>query len=130
MLDKITKEPHQCHAALPWRSPESRSGCIIETGTDKEAIPWALHRRAGSMKVKHRPELQKRRGNLGCKFDMRSNILLPNGDVLVCANDYGMKHVLGNLIASDYESLFLGEEFKKLKNGQKDDSLDISVQVL
>jgi len=90
-----------------------------------EPVPWALHRRAGSVKVKDRPDLRRRRGAIGCKFNMRSNILLPNGDVLLCSNDYGMKHVLGNLISSDYNSLFCGEEFGKIIKGQVDDSLDI-----
>jgi hypothetical protein len=39
--------------------------------------------------------------------------------------DYGLQHVLGNLLTSDYEDLFLSKEFLKIKSGQKDDALDI-----
>jgi len=39
-----------------------------------------------------------------------SNILLPNGDVCLCCQDYGMDHVIGNLVSSDYSSLFQSKE--------------------
>jgi hypothetical protein len=39
--------------------------------------------------------------------------------------DYGMKHILGNLVSSDYTSLFNSEEVHKLQKGLNDDSLDI-----
>jgi Iron-sulfur cluster-binding domain len=34
------------------------------------------------------------------------NVVLPNGDVVLCCMDYEMKHVIGNLITGDYWSLF------------------------
>ena len=39
--------------------------------------------------------------------------------------DFKLKHVLGNLLDSDYTSLFQGEGFSKVKNGLKDDKKDI-----
>jgi hypothetical protein len=33
------------------------------------------------------------------------NVLLPNGDVVLCCMDYGMKHILGNLLREDYEEI-------------------------
>jgi hypothetical protein len=39
--------------------------------------------------------------------------------------DYGLQHVLGNLLTSNYEDLSLSREFLKIKSGQKDDALDI-----
>ena len=59
----------------------------------------------------------------GSRFD--HNVLLPNGDVLICCMDYGMQHVLGNLMSSDYMAIFNGSEFFKLKRGLHDDSIDI-----
>ena len=60
----------------------------------------------------------------GC-MRMKVNILLPNGDVVLCCNDYSQKHILGNLLSSDYESLFKSDEYIKVLKGLKDDSLDI-----
>jgi len=39
--------------------------------------------------------------------------------------DYGLKHVLGNLISGDYNSLFRSAEFLRVKKGLRDESLDI-----
>jgi len=36
-----------------------------------------------------------------------------------------MKHVLGNLLSSDYDSLFSGEEFLKITEGLKNSFSDI-----
>ena len=52
-------------------------------------------------------------------------MLLPNGDVILCSNDYGMKHVLGNIVSSGYDSLFNGIEFGKVRQGLQDESIDI-----
>jgi sulfatase maturation enzyme AslB (radical SAM superfamily) len=60
-----------------------------------------------------------------CGDAMNHNILLPNGDVVLCCMDYGLQHVLGNLLLTDYESLFHGEVFKQLRQGLDDDSSEI-----
>jgi hypothetical protein len=33
------------------------------------------------------------------------NVMLPNGDVVLCCNDYGLKHPLGNLLETRFEDL-------------------------
>jgi peroxiredoxin family protein len=53
------------------------------------------------------------------------NVLLPNGDVVVCCYDFGLQHILGNLIKSDYNSLFTGETFQELQKGLNDDSVEL-----
>jgi sulfatase maturation enzyme AslB (radical SAM superfamily) len=84
-----------------------------------------VYSRARNVKVKNRFGLYRRRGIIGCKYNLRINQLLPNGDVLLCCMDYGMKHVLGNLLTSSYNSLFRSEAFLKAKAGLKDEALDI-----
>ena len=64
-------------------------------------------------------------GSIKCVKELRENVLLPNGDVVACCNDYGLEHVFGNLLEQDYESLFHSEEFKRLEQLQKDDSKDL-----
>lgn len=34
------------------------------------------------------------------------NVMLPNGDVLLCCMDYDMRHVIGNLLRQDYYEIF------------------------
>lgn len=81
--------------------------------------------RAGNVKIGYRPQPRRKVGAIGCLRNLLYNILLPNGDVILCCMDYGMKHVLGNLLSLDYDSLFQGDEFLKVKRGLRDGSLDI-----
>ena len=53
------------------------------------------------------------------------NVLLPNGDVALCGQDYGLQNIIGNLLELSYNSLFTNDKYlefhKKLKS--KDDNL-------
>lgn len=42
------------------------------------------------------------------------NVLLPNGDVVLCCMDYNLKHVIGNLLTQTYEEIFAGEKLAKI----------------
>ncbi len=53
---------------------------------------------------------------------MRWNVLLPNGDVVLCSQDYSLRYVLGNLLEQNYHSLFTGEEFVRIIQGKNDDN--------
>jgi hypothetical protein len=52
-----------------------------------------------------------------CGSELKQNILMPNGDVVLCCMDYGLKHVLGNLLSQSYESLFDGAEYRGVVAG-------------
>jgi hypothetical protein len=43
------------------------------------------------------------------------NVVLPNGDVVLCCMDYGLSHVLGNLLESDYYELFASPELNRVR---------------
>lgn len=43
------------------------------------------------------------------------NVLLPNGDVVLCCMDYSAKHRIGNLLSDDYFSLFSSEGMNALR---------------
>jgi hypothetical protein len=84
-----------------------------------------LSTRAGNVELKQMPAPKRKKKVIGCSRNFKHNVLLPNGDVLLCCMDYQMKHVLGNLLLSDYLSLFTGEEFLKVKQGLQCNSADI-----
>lgn len=78
------------------------------------ALPgWAGHTRAGSLDtaeigtqpVETTPHYTS---PVTCGFTpfYDHNVLLPNGDVVICCMDYSLKHKIGNLIDNDYFSLF------------------------
>ena len=83
-----------------------------------------LMTRANNIEIKGK-KIDRKSGPIRCTRPIRSNILLPSGDVVLCCHDFGMKHVLGNLLKSDYDSLFTGEEYKNVFKGTHDDSIEI-----
>ena len=54
--------------------------------------------------------------------ELNQNVLLPNGDVLLCCMDYGIKSKIGNLESMDYSELFNSREYKAIKNGLTEES--------
>lgn len=70
-----------------------------------------------------------RKGKISCSLcgkALNHNILLPDGRVLLCCMDYGMKHVLGNLMEQSYEEIMNGKEINKIKDAiNGDESIDV-----
>jgi hypothetical protein len=59
-----------------------------------------------------------RTGPLRCSSTRRHrhNVMLPDGTVVLCCMDYGMQHILGNLVTDSYESLFApGSEYARIE---------------
>jgi len=81
--------------------------------------------RSGNVEDGVKNTIKRRKGKIGCKRNLRQNILLPNGDVVLCCMDYGLKHSLGNLLTDSYQSLFESDEFKRVNRGLSDGSMDI-----
>lgn len=48
--------------------------------------------------------------------DMDHNVLLPNGDVLMCCMDYGMTGVFGNLFNQSYEDVLQSTTAKQMRS--------------
>lgn len=98
---------------------------VIIANEKKQIIRFPLSTRAGNVQLSGVVLPYRKKKVLGCIRHLRQNVLLPNGDVVLCCMDYGMRHVLGNLLACDYADLFTGEEFLKVKRGLWCDSADI-----
>ena len=83
---------------------------------------WYGHSRAGSLD----PAIAQRIGAQSalhheCAVSCAStpfydqNVLLPNGDVVLCCMDYSLKHRIGNLLRQNYSDLFLSPELTRLR---------------
>jgi len=86
-----------------------------------------LHDRAGNIGSEY-VESKTNKGSIiciNCGRDMHHNVLLPDGTVLLCCMDYGMKHVMGNLLSQSYEEIHQSCEFKKICKGLEDESINI-----
>lgn len=60
-----------------------------------------------------------------CGDRLNHNVLLPNGEVIVCCMDYGLRYVLGNLAENSYQELFEGQTFRALQQRLMDDRQEI-----
>lgn len=85
----------------------------------------AMHTRAGNRRQPDVPAPGRRRGRIGCQRGFRQGVLLPNGEVVLCCMDYGLRHVLGSLLHADYEDLFRGAAFAAIRAGLGDDNANI-----
>jgi hypothetical protein len=87
---------------------------------------WRLFNRAQNLgePTGARGRRRRRRGTIGCSR-LHCNILIPNGDVVICCMDYGTEHVIGNLLEGDYDDLFRGGEYARILRGFEDESEEI-----
>lgn len=86
-----------------------------------------LSDRAGNLSGKKLPH-HWIEGPITCSSSGRAlnhNVLLPDGSVILCCMDYGMQHILGNLLTQNYEDLFAGAEFHRLQSALDESSPDI-----
>ena len=97
---------------------------VAEICKGKYEILTTMLDRAGNLEYE---ELYKRKntyGDLSCSIcgdKLNHNVLLPDGTVLLCCMDYGMKHVLGNLNDNSYEEIMNGKEHNRIKKGMLGD---------
>ena len=66
----------------------------------------------------------KPNGKLRCDR-IYQNVLLPNGDVVLCCMDWSAEHVLGNLKRDRFEDLYRSETFRRVLRGLRKPGDDI-----
>jgi hypothetical protein len=52
------------------------------------------------------------------------NVLLPNGDVVLCCMDYNLKHVIGNLLEQTYDEVMQGDKLAEIVKMNEADGFD------
>ena len=52
------------------------------------------------------------------------NVLLPNGDVVLCCMDYNLKHIIGNLLTQSYEEIMNGDKLAEIINWNEEDKFN------
>ena len=80
-----------------------------------------LNDRAGNLEDACLYGKKELRGKLRCELsmDINHNVLLPDGRVILCSNDWGIKHVMGNLIYETYEQIINGEEAQRIRKAMQ-----------
>jgi len=103
----------------------------IKFSSNTVLTPDVMINRANNVKIVKPNERQS--GHLVCnkasKLDLVDivdiNVLLPNGDVSLCHMDYGLKHILGNLLVLSYDSLFKSSQYLEFHKKQKSFDSDV-----
>jgi hypothetical protein len=104
--------------------------CLLEAHGIPSPAPRDTHTRAGNVDLSGVAALGSRRlpariaGKLGCRRP-GWRVLLPNGEVALCCMDYGLDHVLGSLLESDFETVFYGAAWSEVQRAREDESLDV-----
>ena len=81
---------------------------------------WMGHTRAGNVEAPAGQAIEappRHETAVVCGFTpfYDQNVVLPNGDVVLCCMDYSARHRLGNLIEQDYYDIFAGAELGRLR---------------
>lgn len=71
------------------------------------------HSRAGNVEKINDINIK---GPVICKRNFNYPVLLPNGDLVICCMDYGLKHIIGNLFEQTMEEIYNGDKFKYFYN--------------
>lgn len=92
--------------------------------TAPKAQKVSVMTRANNVNDKVIPHMPKKKGRISCPMgtDLNQNVMLPNGDVVLCCMDWGLKHPMGNLLKDSYANLFKGKGHSKAKDGMADDN--------
>lgn len=69
-----------------------------------------MNSRAGNLTnedVKENYCSSNHKGNVICGREeyIYNNVMLPNGDIVLCCQDFGLKHILGNILDEPYEKI-------------------------
>lgn len=97
---------------------------IAQICRGKYEILTALHDRAGNLEDERLLNKSTPKGKISCSLcgnKLNHNNLLPDGTVLLCDFDYGMQHVLGNLLEQTYDEIMSGSEWNRVCKGMSGD---------
>lgn len=122
--EQIDIDYYSCHGTV---SP------TVESMLNKEKYAGiTLGDRAGNLDLKENNNKENiKQGIITCYHGSEEQIggwapvMFPDGSLVLCCQDYGMKHVLGNLVTQTWSEICEGKEYQKFMNGLKDETTDI-----
>ena len=76
-----------------------------------------VHDRGGNVAPDKAPKPPVIKGPVACTTRRQySNVVIPNGDVSVCCSDFGLEHILGNLLTQKLSEIHNSENMKDFNN--------------
>ncbi len=84
---------------------------VRELVAGRVRILTQLHDRAGNLNDKSIEITTYKKGDIFCGGapKLNHNVLLPNGEIVLCDSDWGMRHVIGDLNSDSYQDILNGE---------------------
>lgn len=112
---KLNFKPQPIFRCLDLNLSIKERNKLIEQGEEfgiKNIVFGEFNTRAGIIG-------ENRINKFGKKIICRYNVppeILPNGDVLLCCMDFGIKHVIGNIFRESFEKILSSDPLKKIIN--------------
>ena len=91
---------------------------FLKIAGDRIHVDTRLIDRAGNLDaLENLTACVPHKGKIYCSRSVRQNhwVLLPDGTVALCCMDFGLQHVIGNLIESNYKEILRGENYLKIR---------------
>ena len=100
---------------------------FLNIAGDRIIVESSLIDRAGNLNSEQLRSSGTKQGELKCNRTENFNhwVLLPDGTVVLCCMDFGLKHPLGNLIDSSYNEIIEGEIYRELRSNLKMSNSDV-----
>ena len=108
VLDAWDCDNYSCHGEIDDR---------VRPHIKQRNLITFMHDRAGNVEGRPHKSIDPNR-SLYCITSgtaMDHNVLLPNGDVLVCCMDYGMTGVFGNLFEQSYDEVIHSDTANRMR---------------
>ncbi len=82
-----------------------------------------LHNRAGNLGFQELEGKKDIKGSIQCSGTLHydHNVLLPDGTILLCDSDWGIKHPIGNLKTQTYKEILKGDVVSEIKKRCSDE---------
>lgn len=129
-LNKDTIQQKIIQGSIDFMSMSRRglTDPIISDIIPKKLATFIAITRAGNLsnqneKYEGKNITKRKTGKLVCSVApfLNHNVLLPNGDIVLCCMDYSIQHKIGNLLEQSYESLFESDSLKEIFNQLNND---------
>lgn len=85
---------------------------------------WPIHDRA-HYEARMLRQSDRKSGSVACVMNLEVPVMLPNGDLVMCSQDFGAEYVIGNLIDDSLEDIFQGPRIDQILAAMADDGQEI-----
>ncbi|WP_276948192.1 SPASM domain-containing protein [Acetatifactor muris] len=101
---------------------------ILELCKGKYEILTDMNDRAEQLEDRRLVSSSRRQEKIACGYSgttLNRNVLLPDGTLILCMQDYGMRHVIGNLLEESFEEIMRGEQIELVRKALMEPYSDV-----